>query len=418
MKNSRVLIVILLVLIIIIFLFIINKSKSCDNESIEINFIANCPISQTEQITPPQIHTFFHLFNEELNPVITFKRKDLMDSNIDSVKFTSNLNEIKCNDIKDVLDKSKKQVRTTENMYAMKGSSNVNHKKNYVTFYLIKGISNPNIEKNEFPFEQPELLRNHIDKELENGTLFEKNEAKKINIVILCGNAPPPPPPPPCSDKDRDGVCDEDDECENAPGPRSNNGCPISGTNDQDGDGVLDTDDNCPTDPDCDDDGVVDGDDDCPNDYGPRSNNGCPLEPTSDSDGDGFEDNIDKCPNVASSSNSGCPVIDAELVKIGGTNKVKWNSDLKNYVNNLQIKVSTTEKISCGGGVRGYKSKDIYLDGNSSQSLDKLPGCWDGFDCKLKLIYTLKTEYKYYKITNPEIKKNNREGTITFECGD
>jgi hypothetical protein len=38
-----------------------------------------------------------------------------------------------------------------------------------------------------------------------------------------------PPPPPPPSDTDGDGVPDAEDQCPNAPGPTSNNGCPTTG---------------------------------------------------------------------------------------------------------------------------------------------------------------------------------------------
>jgi outer membrane protein OmpA-like peptidoglycan-associated protein len=117
-------------------------------------------------------------------------------------------------------------------------------------------------------------------------------------------------PQPPPSDRDLDGVADQDDACPDVAGERTSdaatNGCPRPPPPapaptppppppDRDGDGVLDLDDACPDvagvktdDPktngcpsDRDKDGIADVDDACPDFAGPRSadpkKNGCPL---------------------------------------------------------------------------------------------------------------------------------------------
>lgn len=117
-----------------------------------------------------------------------------------------------------------------------------------------------------------------------------------------------------CPDADGDGVTDQADECPNEAGPADNNGCPIR---DADGDGVVDADDQCPDQPgpaatmgcpDGDGDGIADKDDNCPDAAGPAATGGCP-----DSDGDGIIDPEDRCPDSAGpASNNGCPEIEEE----------------------------------------------------------------------------------------------------------
>ena len=88
-------------------------------------------------------------------------------------------------------------------------------------------------------------------------------------------------------DTDGDGVPDATDNCDNDPGPSSNNGCPLPP--DTDGDGTLDPSDNCP------------------NEFGPPSNQGCPVPTVNDVDGDGLIDSADNCPNdPGPPSNNGC----------------------------------------------------------------------------------------------------------------
>ena len=77
-------------------------------------------------------------------------------------------------------------------------------------------------------------------------------ETTTIDFAVMRfegGGAPSTP------DADGDGVPDSTDNCDNTPGPASNNGCP----------------------PDADGDGVPDASDDCPNQAAPGSSNGCPA---------------------------------------------------------------------------------------------------------------------------------------------
>ncbi len=117
-----------------------------------------------------------------------------------------------------------------------------------------------------------------------------------------------------CPDRDSDGIADKNDKCPDEAGPASNNGCPIT---DRDGDGIDDKDDECPDQrgtlatrgcPDRDGDGIADKDDECPDQRGTAALKGCP-----DRDGDGIADKNDKCPDTPGpASNNGCPVIAQE----------------------------------------------------------------------------------------------------------
>lgn len=139
-----------------------------------------------------------------------------------------------------------------------------------------------------------------------------------------------------CPDTDKDGVFDAEDACVEEPGKRDEdpkkNGCPPE--KDRDHDGVLDDDDACPDEkgvpdddpkkngcpPDRDGDGVLDKDDACPDvkgkpDPDPQQN-GCP----GDTDGDTIRDDKDACPREKGKpdpdpSKNGCP----GLVRVTGT---------------------------------------------------------------------------------------------------
>jgi outer membrane protein OmpA-like peptidoglycan-associated protein len=105
-----------------------------------------------------------------------------------------------------------------------------------------------------------------------------------------------PPAPPPRGDRDKDGIFDDEDACPDEPGIRTDdpktNGCPRK---DRDKDGVFDDEDACPDEP-----GIRTQD--------PKTN-GCPRR---DKDGDGVFDDEDACPDVpgvrtTDPKTNGCP---------------------------------------------------------------------------------------------------------------
>jgi outer membrane protein OmpA-like peptidoglycan-associated protein len=131
------------------------------------------------------------------------------------------------------------------------------------------------------------------------------------------------------TDRDGDGIFDDEDACPDEKGVRhkdkKKNGCPPP--RDRDGDGIFDKDDACPDKPgvanedpkkhgcpppgDRDSDGIVDKDDACPDKAGPKSDdpkkNGCP-----DTDGDAIIDKEDACPETKGvphedPKRNGCP---------------------------------------------------------------------------------------------------------------
>lgn len=133
---------------------------------------------------------------------------------------------------------------------------------------------------------------------------------------------------PPPSDRDHDGIVDDEDACPDDKGPKSElaseNGCP-----DRDKDGVIDRKDACPGDPgpktsdpktsgcpDRDEDGVLDKDDACPDEKGVATDdpktNGCPVKENPDRDGDGILNDADACPDTPGEADpdpkkNGCP---------------------------------------------------------------------------------------------------------------
>lgn len=125
-------------------------------------------------------------------------------------------------------------------------------------------------------------------------------------------------------DNDGDGILDREDKCPNTGGIRETQGCPRE---DRDGDAVPDDLDRCPGQPedkdghqdddgcpdnDNDNDGLLDGADKCPSAAGPPQNLGCPV---TDKDGDGLNDDKDKCPDEPEDKDGfqdqdGCPDLD------------------------------------------------------------------------------------------------------------
>jgi outer membrane protein OmpA-like peptidoglycan-associated protein len=101
--------------------------------------------------------------------------------------------------------------------------------------------------------------------------------AKKEEVL-----PPPPVEEPVVTDRDGDGIPDDEDKCPDTIGLPQFQGCP-----DTDGDGIPDADDTCPNEagpaefqgcPDTDGDGIPDVNDGCPTVKGPKENNGCPWE--------------------------------------------------------------------------------------------------------------------------------------------
>ncbi len=177
--------------------------------------------------------------------------------------------------------------------------------------------------------------------------------APDVRVLAMAGYRTPTETEP--SDRDGDGILDEDDECPDQPEDvdtfQDENGCPDP---DNDDDGILDTRDECPMipetvngvddadgcpdeigdtdgdglnddvdecvdqpedvdeyedengcpDPDNDEDGVLDGADECPMQPGPMENRGCP---DSDRDNDTVVDRVDNCPDEPGPpENHGC----------------------------------------------------------------------------------------------------------------
>jgi OmpA-OmpF porin, OOP family len=139
-----------------------------------------------------------------------------------------------------------------------------------------------------------------------------------LRLVASVEWAPPAPSPavvPPATDRDRDGVFDEEDACPDVPGIRTDdpttNGCPAAEPapdppSDRDGDGIIDEEDACPDQP-----GIRTDD---------PATSGCPPPPP-DQDGDGVLDAEDACPTVPGQrdpdpARNGCPLVRVDTGQI------------------------------------------------------------------------------------------------------
>lgn len=148
-------------------------------------------------------------------------------------------------------------------------------------------------------------------------------------VHVALGATPGPATPAPRTDRDGDGIFDDEDACPDVPGIRTadpkTSGCPRG---DRDHDGVFDDEDACPDEPgirtddpatngcprrDRDHDSIFDDEDACPDVPGVRTadpkTNGCPR---ADRDNDGVFDDEDACPDIpgvrtTDPKTNGCP---------------------------------------------------------------------------------------------------------------
>jgi OOP family OmpA-OmpF porin len=175
-------------------------------------------------------------------------------------------------------------------------------------------------------------------------------EARVVGSIEIVAPVAQPARP---SDRDHDGILDQDDACPDEPGIKTDdpatNGCPPPPP-DRDHDGVPDADDACPDvpgvrtndpktngcPPDSDHDGIIDAEDACPDVPGVRTDdpktNGCPP-PDPDRDKDGILNEVDACPDTPGEPNpdpkkNGCPkaAVVAGQIKILDQVKFKFGS--------------------------------------------------------------------------------------------
>lgn len=175
-------------------------------------------------------------------------------------------------------------------------------------------------------------------------------------------NKPEPRKP---SDKDKDGVTDEQDACPTIAGTAATNGCP-----DKDSDGIADNVDKCPEIsglakykgcpvPDTDKDGINDEEDKCPEVAGSKKYNGCPVP---DTDGDGINDESDSCPDKAGTADfNGCPIPDSDGDGLNDKeDKCPTESGSKENNGCPEIKKEIVEKVN-------YAARNIFFDLNSDK---------------------------------------------------
>ncbi len=157
-------------------------------------------------------------------------------------------------------------------------------------------------------------------------SLIFKFGAKKAEVL-----------PPVPSDRDGDGIPDDEDRCPDTPGLAQFQGCP-----DTDNDGIPDIDDQCPTVP------------------GPKENNGCPWP---DTDGDGVLDKDDLCPTVPGPvENHGCPITPKEVNLVLKDINFKFNS--AEITPESQTSIDKAVKLLAGSDIL---ANGAYIDGHTDR---------------------------------------------------
>jgi outer membrane protein OmpA-like peptidoglycan-associated protein len=146
-------------------------------------------------------------------------------------------------------------------------------------FHFGVGVKVPVVDHVHLRFD---LRDNVVPRNGEEGTADHLPDLLVGLAYTFGGKAAPEPP----SDRDGDGLIDDEDACPDEPASTPD-GCPIR---DRDGDGVLDDVDECPDEP-------------------GELPNGCP---DLDKDGDGIPIPTDECPEVAGVEPDGCPDADRD----------------------------------------------------------------------------------------------------------
>lgn len=222
-----------------------------------------------------------------------------------------------------------------------------------------------------------------------------------------------------CPDTDQDGIADNEDNCPSEKGTKANNGCPAVIV-DSDNDGVEDKNDLCPNVagavtlngcPDTDGDGVADKNDLCPTVIGTKGMNGCP-----DTDRDGIADAKDNCPTIAGpASNGGCPGIaesDRVTLDLAVKNiRFETSSAVLKYESFVQLdKVVTimNKYPSYSVRINGYTDNVGNSDSNQRLSERRAKACFDFFTTKG--ISASRMVYKGYGEVNPVADNNTKEG--------
>jgi len=181
--------------------------------------------------------------------------------------------------------------------------------------------------------------------------------------MLLAGYQLPYAPPPPCPDADKDGVCDDQDDCPNTPiGTKVDaRGCPEK----------IDIIQPCP---DADKDGVCDDQDDCPNTPTGTEvdERGCPKPKTTtcpDADNDGVCDDQDDCPGTpkgAYVNERGCWVIENLLFDFDkAIIKQKYYPDLDDVARVLNENPDLTVELrghTCWIGTNKYKNRRVEVE--------------------------------------------------------
>jgi outer membrane protein OmpA-like peptidoglycan-associated protein len=184
------------------------------------------------------------------------------------------------------------------------------------------------------------------------------------------------------SDKDKDGVQDQDDQCPTEPGTALTGGCP-----DTDGDAIADNRDECPNlpgtltykgcpIPDADQDGINDEQDSCVNQPGLAKYNGCP---TPDTDNDGFNDEEDRCPEkVGVKEYNGCPIPDTDGDSVSDKED-KCPAEAGTVSNNgcPEIKQEIIEQVNFAAKNIFFKIGSDELTAESYPALDEIAGLLD-----------------------------------------
>ena len=117
-----------------------------------------------------------------------------------------------------------------------------------------------------------------------------------------------------------------------------------------------------PLDSDRDQDGILDEEDTCPTDYGYEHLQGCP-----DKDLDGTKDSEDLCPKEHGSiENGGCPKVEVDTIAIGEVREMfKW-VDFRFEINTAKLtEESKTNAKFLAKIINKYEDKRFYIDGHA-----------------------------------------------------
>jgi hypothetical protein len=174
---------------ILVFGYIILSNQGKVDKIIEIDFLSDHPIVGTSQASmPKEVISFADCFeqNDSINYIakISFRRVDINDQHPDSVIYHGKIYEnLNCKEANKIFDNENPLLKATPMMSYPVGSSNNYPDTSIHRIFRLVPKDDKRANGSSYYFDNAESLKQLINNELENGTLFSSGKSKVMIIL-------------------------------------------------------------------------------------------------------------------------------------------------------------------------------------------------------------------------------------------